>query len=219
MDRRLIAASLTLAAVGIAANLHSSAASSGTGGWSYFGGSKHMDRYSPLAQINAGNVSRLQVLWTRPGLDASLKQQFPDLVPSNYLRGTPIMIDGVLYAPNAVGLVEAFDAMTGKTLWVQKPFAPTLKEAAGQSTREVDLWRSGAERRIVSMRGQYLYELDARTGDPITSFGEGGRLSLNRHTPDNASFFGWNGPIVVGDVIVVGGNGGGLAGEGYRSEE
>ena len=215
MDRRLIAASLTLAAVGIAANLHSSAASSGTGGWSYFGGSKHMDRYSPLAQINAGNVSRLQVLWSRPGLDASLTKQFPDLVPSNYLRGTPIMIDGVLYAPDAVGLVEAFDPATGKTLWVQKPFAPTLKEAAGDGTRGVDSWSSKGERRIVSMKGQYLYELDAKTGDLIASFGEGGRVSLNRHTPDNAPYFGFNGPIVVGDVIVVGGNGGGQAGGGY----
>jgi quinoprotein glucose dehydrogenase len=188
---------------------------SGNVEWSYFGGSKHMDRYSPLAQISRNNLAELQVLWTRPGLDGSLTKQFPDLVPSNYLRGTPIMIDGVLYAPDAVGLVEAFDPVTGKTLWVQKPFAPTLKEAAGESTRGVDHWRSGNERRIVSMRGQYLYELDARSGDPITTFGDHGRVSLNRHTPDNAPFFGWNGPIVVGDVIVVGGNGGGLAGDGY----
>lgn len=213
--------SIVLGALAAAAGTACSAAdgkqlsSAGEVDWSYFGGSKHMDRYVPLSQINHNNLDHLQVLWTRAGLDASLKMQFPDLVPSNYLRGTPIMIDGVLYAPDAVGLVEAFDPMTGKTLWVQKPFAPTLKEAAGQSTREVDWWRSGAERRIVSMRGQYLYELDARTGDPITGFGEGGRLSLNRHTPDNAPFFGWNGPIVVGDVIVVGGNGGGLSGAGY----
>jgi hypothetical protein len=41
---------------------------------------------------------------TRPGLDASLIRQFPDLSPSNYLHGTPIMIEGVLYASNAVGL-------------------------------------------------------------------------------------------------------------------
>jgi quinoprotein glucose dehydrogenase len=174
-----------------------------------------MDRYSPLSQISRSNVDQLQVAWTRPGLDASLTQQFPDLTPSLYLRGTPIMVDSVLYAPDAVGLVEAFDPSTGKTLWVQKPFEATLKEAAGQSTRGVDIWRSGSERRIVSERGQYLYEIDARTGDAVTSFGDHGRISLNRHTPDDAPFFAWNGPMVVGDVIVVGGNGGGLAGGGY----
>ena len=219
-----IVAALALAAVAITAESYSAGASNTgadgatTAEWRYFGGSKRMDRYSPLAQINRSNVEQLQVLWTRPGLDASLTQQFPDLTPSTYLRGTPVLLDGVLYAPDAVGLVEAFDPATGKTLWVQKPFEPTLKEAAGESTRGVDSWRSGSERRIVSMRGQYLYELDARTGAPILGFGDRGRVSLNRHTADNAPFFGWNGPIVVGDVIVVGGNGGGLSGEGYGDD-
>ncbi|MBS0400695.1 MAG: hypothetical protein JSR95_18690, partial [Proteobacteria bacterium] len=111
--------------------------------WSYFGGSRRFDRYSPLAQIDAGNVNRLRAVWTRPGLDASLAQKYPDLAPSNYLRGTPILIDGVLYAPDAVGLVEAFDPATGKTLWVQKPFTDSLKEATGDSSRGVDYWREG----------------------------------------------------------------------------
>ena len=223
MSRTTLIVCLALAAAQLASGRSASAAdtrsaphaAAATTEWSYFGGSKRMDRYSPLAQINRGNLDRLQVLWTRPGLDSSIKQQFPDVTPSPYLRGTPIMVDGVLYAPDAVGLVEAFDPTTGKTLWVQKPFAPTLKEIAGEATRTVDLWRSASGNRIVSVHGEYLYELDARTGEAITSFGDRGRVSLNRHTPDHAPFFGWNGPIVVGDVIVMGGNGGGLAGEGY----
>src|SRR5882724_8845932 len=183
--------------------------------WRYFGGSKRFDRYSSLAQINRDTVSNLQVLWTRPGLDSSLTQQFPDLSPSNYLRGTPIMVEGVLYAPDGVGLVEAFDPTTGKTLWVQKPFEATLKEAAGQSARGVDYWAKGSDKRIIAVRGEYLYALDATTGATRTDFGDQGRVSLNRHTPDDAPFFGFNGPMVVGDVIVVGGNGGGKAGGGY----
>jgi glucose dehydrogenase/cytochrome c5 len=186
-----------------------------SGEWRYFGGSKHFDRYSPLGQINRDNVSRLQIVWTRPGVNAALSQRFPDLSPSNYLRGTPIMIDGVLYAPNGVGLVEAFDPTSGKTLWVQQPFVATLKEAAGQSTRGVDFWREGSDKRIVAMRGEYLYELDAATGAAVSDFGHHGRVSLNRHTPDGAPFFGFNGPIVVADVIIVGGNGGGKAGGGF----
>jgi quinoprotein glucose dehydrogenase len=185
------------------------------GEWRYFGGSKHLDRYSPLSQINRDTVKRLGIAWTRPGMDASLTRQFPDLSPSNYLHGTPIMIEGVLYASNAVGLVEAFDPVTGKTLWVQQPFAPTLKEASGESTRGVDFWSDGPDKRIVAMRGEYLIELDAATGTLRSDFGDRGRVSLNRHTPDNAPFFGWNGPIVVADIIIVGGNGGGKAGGGY----
>jgi quinoprotein glucose dehydrogenase len=210
---RSLWAGAALAAVTVAAG--PSLAESARSDWSYFGGSKRFDRYSPLSQINKTNVSRLQTVWTRPGLDASLKEAFPDVSPSPYLRGTPIIVDGTLYAPNAVGLVEAFDAATGATRWVQKPFANTLAEAAGQSIRTVDYWKSGREERIIAVRGEWLYALDPRDGSLITSFGQGGRASLNRDTPDQAKFFGFNGPLIVGDVIVIGGAGGGKAGGGY----
>lgn len=191
------------------------AADTPSGQWSYYGGSKRFDRYSGLSQISADNVAKLRTVWTRPGLDAALLQRYPDLTPSNYLRGTPILIGGILYAPNAVGLVEAFDPATGKTVWVQQPFTDSLREAAGQSSRGVDYWREGVDRRIFSVRGEYLYALGAATGALKTSFGEGGRVSLNRHNPDGTSFFGFNGPLVVRDVVIIGGNGGGRAGEGY----
>ena len=77
-------------------------------------------------------------------MDPQITDKFPDLVSSNYFRGTPIIIDGVLYAPDGVGLIEAFDAATGQTKWVQQPVEPTLKEAAGQSTRGVAYWRKNS---------------------------------------------------------------------------
>src|ERR1700678_4381588 len=108
------------------------------GEWRGYGGDKGFQRYSPLDQINRDNVKDLQVVWARPSIDAQFKEAFPDLVASNYLRGTPIMVDGVLYVANGVALLEAFDATTGKTKWVQKPFPKSLKEAAGQSVRGVE---------------------------------------------------------------------------------
>jgi len=183
--------------------------------WPYFGGSHRFDRYSPLSRINASNVGRLSLLWERPSVDKSITDEFPDVVASPYHRGTPIMLDGVLYSPNGIGLVEAFDALTGKTIWVQKPFKATFKEVVGQSSRGVDVWRDGKSMRIFSVRGEYLYALNANDGSLITAFGEGGRVLLRRQTKDNAPFFSFNGPIVVRDVIVVGGNGGGKVGQGY----
>jgi quinoprotein glucose dehydrogenase len=185
------------------------------GEWRTYGGDKGFNRYSPLDQINRENVKNLSVVWGRPAVDPEIKDKFPDLSPSNYFRGTPIVIDGVLYAPNGVGLVEAFDAATGRTKWVQRPVEPTLKEASGESTRGVAYWRKGSDERIVSIRGQYLYAMDAKTGAPEREFGENGRLSLKRDTPDNAHYFGYPGPFIVNDVIVVGGNGGGRAAGGY----
>jgi len=183
--------------------------------WRSYGGDKGFTRYSPLDQINRDNVKNLQVVWRRPAVDPQIMAKFSDLSPSNYFRGSPIMVNGALYAPNGVGLVEAFDAATGRTKWVQQPVEPTLKEAAGDSTRGVAYWKKDSEERIVSVRGEYLYALDAKTGGPSREFGENGRISLNRHTPDEARYFGFPGPFVVNDVIVVGGNGGGKSGEGY----
>jgi len=188
------------------------------GEWFTYGGDKTWDRYSPLDQINEQNVKDLTMVWNRPAVDPLIKDKFPDIVPSDYFRGTPIMIDGVLYAPDGVGLVEAFNAATGETKWVQQPVEPTLREAAGQSTRGVAFWRRASEERIIAIRGQYLYAIDAKTGVPEHDFGENGRISLNRHTPDDAPYFGWGGPFIVNDVIVVGGNGGGKAGGGYGDE-
>src|SRR5262249_15761797 len=137
--------------------------------WRQYGGSQGFDRYSPLNLINGRNVKDLKILWTRPALDASLTQQFPDLTASAYFRSTPIMVEGVLVGSDGVGLVEAFDPATGKTLWVQKPFAPTLAEASGASARGVAYWQGkGGDQtcrtRIFSTHASALNALDARTG-------------------------------------------------------
>src|SRR5580698_10292537 len=211
----MAASVLRLVATAAALSFILSAQSNSAGEWLTYGGDKGFSRYSPLDQINRDNVSKLGIVWGRPAVDPQIKDKFPDLSPSNYFRGTPIMVNGVLYAPDGVGLVEAFDAVTGRTKWVQQPVEPTLKEAAGESTRGVAYWHKGSEERIVSIRGQYLYAMDAKTGAPERDFGENGRLSLKRDTSDNAPYFGWPGPFIVNDVIVVGGHGGGRAAGGY----
>ncbi|MDE0074239.1 MAG: PQQ-binding-like beta-propeller repeat protein [Gammaproteobacteria bacterium] len=196
--------------------------------WTYYGGQNSFNRYSPLTQISAENVASLEVAWQRPGVDASLQEEFPELAFNNYLRGTPILVDGTLYAPNAVGLVEAFDPGTGKTRWVQQ--AASLEEARGRSFRGVAYWSGdGAEDlasdngnaggRIISVRGSWLHALDAGTGKPVASFGDGGSVNL---VPEGRDRFSWSsGPIVVGDIIVIAGtvDGAGDSGTEWRDSE
>ena len=78
-----------------------------SGEWRYFGGDKAFTRYSPLDQINRDNVKNLRIVWRRPAVSEQLTQAFPDLRVNNYLRSTPIFIDGMLYTQNAHGLVVA----------------------------------------------------------------------------------------------------------------
>jgi len=191
--------------------------SAAKGEWPGYGGEKSFQRYSALDLIKRGNVTNLEILWTRPAIDPALKDQFPDLNPSTYFRGTPIMVNGILYAPNGVGLVEAFDPATGQTKWVQQPVEPTLREASGQSTRGVAYWKDKAGDRIISVRVSIFMPSTRNTGRPIKDFGDNGRMSLNRQLPNNARYSGFPGPFIVRDVVVVGGNGVGSMGDGGGS--
>ena len=60
--------------------------------------------YSPLQEITPNNVRTLRMVWTRalgPGIQ----------------EGTPLVHDGVMYFPNPLDVVEAFDAKTGDLKW------------------------------------------------------------------------------------------------------
>ena len=188
------------------------------GEWHYYGGDKGFTRYSPLDQINLDNVGDLEILWRRPKVDPQLRQAFPDLAINDNLRSTPIMVGGVLYAPNGVGLVEAFDAGTGKTVWEQEPFDSTPEGMSGSSSRGLDYWESGTDRRVFVARRRYLYALNARTGAYYPDFGENGRVDLHRDLPWAEYSWSIAAPVVVGDVVVVAGNGGGGGDFGNKKE-
>ena len=200
---RLLAIGLALT-LGVRANVPIRAQDETRNGeWRSSGGDSSYKRYSPLAQINRDNVKNLRIVWRRPALDPTLKDRFPKLRTNNYLRATPTMIGGVLYAPDAVGLIEAFDGATGELLWRQDPGPEMANESSASSTRGVDFWKGGNDHRLFTVRNGYLYALDLR-GRSVTAFGTGGRVNL---LPAGAHSFGWSsGPIVVGNVVVIAGN-------------
>jgi len=94
-----------------------------SGEWTRYSGDAGSIKYAPLDQINKDNVKNLRIAWRRPAVDASISSKNPDFSYSNNFRSTPLMIGGVLYASNGVGLIEAFNPGTGKTIWIQEPFA------------------------------------------------------------------------------------------------
>ena len=160
------------------------------GEWRWHSGDLGSTKYAPLDQINKSNVSQLRIAWRRPAVDASLVDQAPELSFSHDFRATPLMIDGVLYGSNGIGLVEAFHPGTGKTMWVQQPFADEPAHGLrGNSTRAVAYWSDGSERRLFVIRGEYLIALDPRTGQPITTWGENGRVNLKRGLGPRATIY------------------------------
>ena len=81
------------------------------GNWLTYSRTLDGQRFSPLTEINTGNVSRLKVKWA---------YQFPD--PQNEV--SPIVVDGIVYitGPNSAA---ALDGQTGRTLWTWKRALPT----------------------------------------------------------------------------------------------
>ena len=126
------------------------------GEWTVLGGDKAYTKYTPLDQINKNNVKTLRIAWRRPSLAGEFLAEYPEAKSTNMLQSTPLLIDGVMYASNGVGLIEAFDPATGRTLWVQElpKRGPTVEPAdlAGQSSRSLGYWRNGIDKRLLSIR-------------------------------------------------------------------
>ena len=215
--RRLVAAAL-LATAGWAASGGVEAQGPAAGQWRAVGGDAAFTRYSPLNQINKTNVRSLKVAWRKAGVDPALKQTFPELRVSGNFRSTPLMINGVLYAPNAVGLLRAFGPGSGEVRWEQAAFAQTIEEVSRPSPRGAEYWRSGNDERLFLVRGEYLYAINLKDGSYIKDFGENGRVSLHWDHP-LAALFSWTAsPIVVNDVIVVAGATAGAGDGGVKKE-
>ena len=161
-------------------------------------------KYSSLDQIRPDNVGQLEIAWTRSTVDQSILDAAPNLRVGSRNRATPLMVDGVLYAPNGVGLVEAFDAATGDTLWIQGKMYDGPRAYRGIQTRGVAYWTDGTDRRIIMQRGESLVALNADTGEPYPDFGDRGRVDIKTGLQEG-SRYGWYGsPAVVRDIVVVG---------------
>jgi len=176
------------------------------GEWRYHSGDLGSTKYSALDQINKDNVSRLRIAWRRPAIDASLAK------PANYshdFHSTPIMVDGVLYASNGIGRVEAFNPGTGQTLWVEQPSADEARPGGPtpSSTRTIGYWAQGNDKRIYAVRGENLIALDAATGKRINDWGARGQANVRTGLgPRATTYSNSSGPQVCGDVVMLGGS-------------
>ncbi len=176
------------------------------GEWRVYGGDIGSTKYAPLDQIDKDNVADLRLAWERSAVDPSILAAAPDLSFGDRFTATPLMIDGVLYAPNAVGLVEAFDPGTGETIWVQHPMEEGPQAYRGAMTRGVAYWKGEAsgDERILVQRGQSLMALNPQTGEPYLDFGDNGRVDLTTGLAEGARYRWGGAPTVIRDVVVLG---------------
>lgn len=158
--------------------------------WSAYGGADG-DHYSRVAQINRANIHRLTQAWVY------------DTGEKGDIQTNPVIIGRTLYAFTPKLKVIALDASTGNLKW---KFDSGI--ASTQPGRGVAYWTDGKDERIFAGVMNYLYCLDARTGKPISSFGEDGRIDLRKglREPWQKQSIALTTPgSIYKDLIIVGG--------------
>lgn len=136
--------------------------------WRMFGGGPENIHYSTLDQITRDNAHQLEVAWR---FDSG------DEFPGSEMQCNPIIVDGVMYATTPKLRVVALNAENGKLIWSFDP-NEGRKPMGKMRNRGVMYWEDGAEKRIFFGFRHWLIALDAKTGQPVKSFGEDGRIDL-----------------------------------------
>ena len=133
----------------------------------------------------------------------------------NY-KVTPLMIGGTIYVNTPASVAAAYDARTGALKWIYNPRsyeAGTTTMSLRWNQRGVAYWRAGNDERIYWGTGDgYLIAVDAKTGRPISGFGNNGKVDLMEGLPrakrgqrdylNALTYSVQSPPIVVKDVVI-----------------
>lgn len=211
ITRKRLMSSL-IASVGIMICAPAALSQSGTdvyaGDWPDYNGNMAAQRYSPLDQINAQNVSTIKQAWSFATDKFGPSPEFNN-------TSTPLEVDGILYATaGATRNVFAIDATNGQLLWMFRPeegerYNTAPRKGAG---RGVAFWRDGDKARIMTITpGFFLVSLDAKTGLPDPEFGVNGRVDLfeglrNAYADgyDDVDIGSSMPPFIMNNVVVAG---------------
>jgi alcohol dehydrogenase (cytochrome c) len=116
--------------------------------WLHWRGDPGAWGYSPLRQVDRGNVHRLQLAWVS-GMKEGVSQQ------------APLVRDGVLFLSNPGNVVQALDARDGSRLWEYERLFPEQDLIGRAQLRTLAIWE---DLLFVATNDAFMVALDARTG-------------------------------------------------------
>ena len=172
----VLALALAWVAPKISGQTYSAFPSTRNGEWPMYTADLRGSKYSPLDQINAINFNKLEVAWR-------FKTDNLGTRPEYKLEGTPLMVKGTIYTTGGTRrAVVSLDAKTGELNWTYSLREGTRAAIAPRqlSGRGVSYWTDGKgdERVMYITTGFRMVQLNAKTGQPIASFGKNGVLDL-----------------------------------------
>jgi quinohemoprotein ethanol dehydrogenase len=169
-------------------------------GWLSYGRDQSGTHFSPLAQIDRGNATRLEPIWSWKITDEATR-----------LEAVPLVTGGVIFATGVWSIVYALDARTGTLRWswdpeiARDPASGGPQLCCGPVNRGVALYGDKVYAGLLDGR---LVALDANSGD----------LVWVRETADVTRGYSITGaPRVAGGRIIIGNAGAEFGVRGYVS--
>ncbi|RZA22954.1 MAG: PQQ-dependent dehydrogenase, methanol/ethanol family, partial [Proteobacteria bacterium] len=164
--------------------------------WLSHGRTYAEQRFSPLEDVNEGNVGQLGLAWATE-LDTNRGQE-----------ATPIVVDGVMYISTAWSKVKALNAATGQILWEYDPKnigAKAVHACCDVVNRGVAVWDGKV---FVGTIDGRLVALDADDGKEVWS-----TVTVDQSKPYTITMA----PRVVRGKVIIGNSGAELGVRGYLS--
>ncbi|MDH3511125.1 MAG: PQQ-binding-like beta-propeller repeat protein [Gammaproteobacteria bacterium] len=138
--------------------------------------------YSPLDQINRGNVNDLKLAWVVAMHEGSN-------------QGTPLVHDGVMYLTHPGNVLQALDARNGELIWEYAYSFPPESRTLGGPTRNIAIYK---DKLFMATYDAALVAVDASTGEQLWRTVKADYREGYTHT---------SGPIVGAGVVLSGING------------
>ncbi|HSM68688.1 MAG TPA: PQQ-binding-like beta-propeller repeat protein [Xanthomonadales bacterium] len=138
--------------------------------------------YSPLTQVNQGNVKDLKLAWVLTMGEGSN-------------QATPLVHDGIMYLAVPGNIVQAVQAATGDVIWEYAYPYPPESRTLGGPTRNLAIHQ---DRLFMATYDAAIVALDARTGELLWRKIKADYTQGYTHT---------SGPIVANGVVISGING------------
>ena len=158
--------------------------------WPTYGGDYSAWRYSRLDQINADNVKEMIPVWAFQTGDYE-----------SGLQATPIVVDGVMYVSTGTNLIYALEAASGEIIWKyeydsQHPYSGAyFRQNRGVAVGHGLVFIGTVDNRVLAVDRETGREVwRVRVQDPLQC---GCNISAA--------------PLLVKDLVVVGGTGGDFA--------
>lgn len=172
------------------------------GDWPSYGRTPSEQRYSPLSQIDRRTVGQLKLAW------------YLDLDSNRGQEGTPLVVNGVMYATTNWSRVKALDAATGRVLWEYDPRTPgdiALRGCCDTVNRGAAYWEGKV---YVGTFDGRLIALDARNGRPVWSVNT---IPADATLGDIRSYTVDGAPRIAHGVVVIGNGGAEFGARGFVS--